>query len=267
MAPSIILHKRSSVLGKAPALSSLHIGELSINTADGRLFAKTTSGGVPGIKTFINSDEHPHITATELSSFKPQFGINTVDGVFSGILNGYNNEITGGGSAILNGEGNVIAGDYSCIGSGLNNTILSSVDYGVILCGQNNTIEHSNTIVLGSNITTHAENYTYSENLSCAHSLHSNTLQTNSITATQMEIGSGNATLFVGNTAVGINNDSPTTFLDISGDKIRIRNSMVPASQTAPGNPGDICWGPTHVYVCIATNFWKKLSYDNSNNW
>lgn len=267
MAPSIILHKRSSVSGRTPALSSLQLGEISINTADGRIFAKTTAGGVSGIKTFLSSNEHSHVLVANLSSVGTQFGNNQIDGVFSGILNGYNNNVSGGGSTILNGENNSVAGDYCLIGGGLNNTILSSVDYGTILGGQGNSINHSNTFVLGSNITTHAENYTYSENLSCAQNIHTNMLFVDTVSATQFLMGAESTTLFVGNGTVGINTETPTTFLDISGNKIRIRDSKVPASRTASGNPGDICWGPTYVYICIATNSWKRLPYDASDNW
>jgi len=57
---------------------------------------------------------------------------------------------------------------------------------------------------------------------------------------------------------VGIGITEPTTQLDISGDGMRIRTPRTPASATAPGNVGDICWDAGFVYVCTATNTWRR---------
>lgn len=43
---NVIKHKRSSVSGSAPGPNDLEVGELVINTADGRLFTKKTNGNV-----------------------------------------------------------------------------------------------------------------------------------------------------------------------------------------------------------------------------
>lgn len=56
-----------------------------------------------------------------------------------------------------------------------------------------------------------------------------------------------------------INGDeTPTAPLDIIGDKIRLRNSSTPASATAAGNVGDITWDSSYIYVCVASNTWKR---------
>ena len=34
---------------------------------------------------------------------------------------------------------------------------------------------------------------------------------------------------------------------------------FVPASSSATGTPGDIAWGPNYIYVCVATNTWKRV--------
>lgn len=34
----------------------------------------------------------------------------------------------------------------------------------------------------------------------------------------------------------------------------------VPASATAAGNPGDIAIDSTHLYVCVASNTWRRVS-------
>ncbi|MDP1624116.1 MAG: hypothetical protein Q8M08_17470 [Bacteroidales bacterium] len=54
--------------------------------------------------------------------------------------------------------------------------------------------------------------------------------------------------------------NAPTTFLDIVGDKMRLRNSKTPASATASGNAGDICWDANFIYICTATNTWKRVA-------
>jgi len=61
---------------------------------------------------------------------------------------------------------------------------------------------------------------------------------------------------FTGN--VGINTAVPTAPLDIEGNTVRVRTARTPTSTTAPGNVGDICWDANFVYVCIATNTWRR---------
>ena len=162
-APSKILLKGSSVPEKVPALSSLELRELAVNTVDGKIFTKTDSNS---IAEFLNSSEAPFVLNQSLSSITPQFGSNNVSGVFGAVLNGFNNDVSGSGSTVANGENNDILSDYSFIGSGLNNSISLTADYGAILGGSNNTLEHANSFIIGSNVSSHAENFTYVSNLS-----------------------------------------------------------------------------------------------------
>lgn len=60
-------------------------------------------------------------------------------------------------------------------------------------------------------------------------------------------------------TGTGIGNISPTTKLDIDGDKLRLRTAKTPASAGAAGNAGDICWDADYIYVCVATNTWVRV--------
>jgi hypothetical protein len=71
---SLILHKRSNVPLKAPSVSDLTDGELSINTHDGRLFIKTTVDGVATVTSF-SSD---HYYTSNSATYTTQNGI-TVD--------------------------------------------------------------------------------------------------------------------------------------------------------------------------------------------
>jgi len=59
---------------------------------------------------------------------------------------------------------------------------------------------------------------------------------------------------------VGIGTDSPSASLDINSDIFRLRTSKTPSSATDTGNAGDICWDSGYIYVCIATNSWKRVA-------
>jgi hypothetical protein len=43
------------------------------------------------------------------------------------------------------------------------------------------------------------------------------------------------------------------------GDKFRLPTAKTPASATAAGNAGDWCWDSSFIYVCTATNTWKRV--------
>lgn len=59
---------------------------------------------------------------------------------------------------------------------------------------------------------------------------------------------------------IGLNTASPTAMLDINSDTQRLRNARTPASASAAGNQGDICWDANYIYVCTATNAWKRAA-------
>ena len=59
---------------------------------------------------------------------------------------------------------------------------------------------------------------------------------------------------------VGIGTDVPTEKLDINADAIRIRTPQTPASAGAAGTAGMICWDSSYIYVCVATDTWKRVA-------
>lgn len=59
---------------------------------------------------------------------------------------------------------------------------------------------------------------------------------------------------------VGIATNSPTDKLDVNSNSIRLRTARTPASATATGTQGQICWDSNYVYVCVATNTWKRAA-------
>lgn len=160
---SRILHKRSSMSGAVPALTSLSAGEIAINTASGKLFIKTKDDC---IKMFLNADQLPYIINESLSSVIFQHGTNTITGLLAGVLGGIDNDVSGAGSTVVNGSDNDIAADYAIIGNGSNNKILSGGDFGAILGGQNNILNHQETFILGSNIVSELSGFVYVNNLS-----------------------------------------------------------------------------------------------------
>ena len=59
---------------------------------------------------------------------------------------------------------------------------------------------------------------------------------------------------------LGDNNNTPTGILDVGDDKIRVRTAKTPATAGAAGNQGEIAWDASYVYVCTATNTWKRAA-------
>jgi hypothetical protein len=54
------------------------------------------------------------------------------------------------------------------------------------------------------------------------------------------------------------NGVAASAVMDFYGQKLRIRNSKTPVSSSDVGDAGDICWDSTYIYVCVATNTWKR---------
>lgn len=177
-----ILLKRNYGSGNIPSISSLDLGELGVNTADGKLFVTCSLSGLSSVKTFLNSEHNPFVVNKELSAVNTQFGGNTVTEVFGSALGGYNNDISGGGSTVINGEDNDIDSDFSLIGSGLKNKILNNGDYSFIAAGSGNSINHQNVFILGTDITSNSPNFTYVNNISAQGSFYGNAITSNNVT-------------------------------------------------------------------------------------
>lgn len=62
------------------------------------------------------------------------------------------------------------------------------------------------------------------------------------------------------NTYIGLGTTAPTAPLDVNGYTIRLRTKKTPASETAAGNEGDICWDTDYLYVYVAPNSWKRMA-------
>mgnify|MGYP007063366954 CR=1 FL=1 len=68
--------------------------------------------------------------------------------------------------------------------------------------------------------------------------------------------------LFVdgGNDKIGIKTNQPELALDINDNAIRIRNSNTPSSAGDLGVQGEIRWDTNYIYVCVATDTWKRVA-------
>jgi len=59
----------------------------------------------------------------------------------------------------------------------------------------------------------------------------------------------------VGTVGIGVN-----LVLSGSSNVFRITNAQTPSSASATGTAGTICWDSSYIYVCTATNTWKRAA-------
>ena len=62
-------------------------------------------------------------------------------------------------------------------------------------------------------------------------------------------------------TNIGASTPGAGTFnaLSTTGDSITIQTTQTPASAGASGTTGEIAWDTNYLYVCVATNTWKRV--------
>jgi hypothetical protein len=155
-----------------------------------------------------------------------------LEGLYS-ITHSYNTSVGSTAGYALTGSGsqhNVIIGyaaaRYHSNGSTALTTAGSCVYIGSQVRGLDNS--DSNSIVIGASAIGDGANTTV--------------LGTSSTTQTKLH---GTAT------SVGI----------ISGDRLRVVNSKTPANSSDTGTAGDICWDASYLYVCTATNTWRRIAH------
>lgn len=57
---------------------------------------------------------------------------------------------------------------------------------------------------------------------------------------------------------LGVGTTAPTALLDVNSNTMRLRSPATPASAGTAGDAGTIAWDSNFVYVCVATNTWKR---------
>ena len=60
---------------------------------------------------------------------------------------------------------------------------------------------------------------------------------------------------------IGVSDPAPEVTLDISGSAIRLRNSSTPTNASSPGAQGEIRWDSNYLYICIATDTWRRIAH------
>jgi hypothetical protein len=63
-----------------------------------------------------------------------------------------------------------------------------------------------------------------------------------------------------GRLLVGTSSDSGGALLQVNDNRIRIATANTPASAGATGTTGEIAWDASYIYVCTATNTWKRTA-------
>ena len=70
---------------------------------------------------------------------------------------------------------------------------------------------------------------------------------------------SGNApSAHIGKFGIGAQPTAAGAVLQVTGNTIQLSTARTPASASATGNVGEICWDASYLYVCTATNTWKR---------
>lgn len=59
---------------------------------------------------------------------------------------------------------------------------------------------------------------------------------------------------------LGIGVVSPTHALDVNANSIRVRTARTPTSATDTGSQGEHAWDANYIYICTATNTWKRVA-------
>jgi hypothetical protein len=63
-----------------------------------------------------------------------------------------------------------------------------------------------------------------------------------------------------GRLLVGTSADSGGALLQVNGNRIRIATAKTPSSAADTGTAGEVCWDADYIYVCTATNTWKRTA-------
>ena len=61
-----------------------------------------------------------------------------------------------------------------------------------------------------------------------------------------------------GRLLVGTSSNSGGALFQVNGDRIRVGTAKTPATSGATGTTGEIAWDANYIYVCTATDTWKR---------
>jgi hypothetical protein len=217
--------KRSNTAGAAPA--SLEDGEIAINQSDGKLYYHTTAGGVSTFLTSAHKATHAIGGADALSA--ADIGALTQATADTRYVNVTGDTMTGGLT--------INAATPLTVTGGRTLLAANSEPYGL------GVRHHSSggAVYFGATDNTP----TPGVQISAAGGVSLMTL----LNAGVIGVGVTSPTLSSG---VGIHSE---------GSTFRLAQSRTPASSTATGNTGEICWDANYVYLCVNTNTWRRLAH------
>jgi hypothetical protein len=210
MAQSIIL-KRSSLPGKVPNTGTLNIGEIAINTYDGKLFVKR-SGNVDSIEGIVvtNSTTTGSISITDSGSFGELVVIQ--DANISGDLY-VTNDIIGAGDIDISGD---ITGSSALLSGSLILTGSQTITNDLTVLGTVNARQF-NISVISSSVLFESGSSKFGNTSDDIHSFTGSVQVTGSVTATSF-VGDGSG-------LTGMEVDLSTAQLnDVDGNNIPNRS-------------------------------------------
>lgn len=224
MANPNIKIKRSAVPGKRPTVDQLPLGELGLNTYDGQLFAQIDTGGV-GIAT----------TVATLTPWKETYGGNSIS---------YNGNVSVGSSLILNGT--------LSVGSttGQNGQYLQSTGVGVTWVSGSVLRNTSSTVAI-ANTDTFTLNYTVGFLDVFVNGV--------KLAPSDFTAANGTSVIFNESTYGGEIVDFHAYNTPSTGVSPNVLHNP-PTSSNSNGLAGQMSYDSDFLYICIATNSWKRVA-------
>jgi hypothetical protein len=145
------------------SLSSLQVGNRNLVTGQQATIAGGFNNTAAGNFSFIGSGDtnnNPSVAAVIVGGKS-----NIATGDYSFIGGGRDNQTNDIYAGVVTGFNNDASGLASFIGGGEDNTITPGTQNNAILGGVNNTLNHNDSFIVGSNISSVSANFTYVENL------------------------------------------------------------------------------------------------------
>ena len=266
---------RNTAIGRS-ALEDNTSGERNTAIGEGAMANATTGGYNTAIgqaamgSGVVTGQSNAAIGATALQNLTSgSFNMSIGRGSLANNTTGANNVAVGRNSLFRNttGSNNVAIGStalsLSSTGATINNVAIGNAALDGLDPGQN-----SNTAIgsgAGRDLNTGTENIIIGYNAEASTTDVSNEITFGDTGNKSFRIPGSSFYINGGSegtvgSRVGINTTTPTEELDVNADAIRIRTAQTPASATAAGEAGTVCWDANYVYICVATNTWKRAA-------
>jgi hypothetical protein len=200
------------------------------------------------------------IIGNSSNTFTSISGALTVGGISCGASNiGTTGNVVIGHNGISNNTitiGNTAGRGAINIGQSTNATQVVSIASGATISGTK-TLNIANGATGGSTQVTIA-NISGSSNVSIASGTGAKTVSIGVGSTTSsgtVNIGTGST----GTTTIAIGSTTGTSTTTLNGTIVMPRTAT-PASATATGTTGTIVWDSSYIYICVATNTWKRVA-------